>query len=128
MGNPQAIDRDLKKAHKVLQNKVTAVIADVNGHLKGTGWELRVYEVYRAPERQLWLYNHGMSKIKTARGKHCRTPTEAVDVVFWHDGQWVWPPLNDPKWALVDKSAKAHNLRRITWDKPHLELKPEDRT
>ncbi len=127
MADTTSIDRDLTKAHHALIPKVEAVLADVNGHLAGTGWELRVFEVTRTPARQLWLFNHGASKIKTARGPHCKRPPEAVDVVFWHEGRWCWPLLNDPKWTLVDKSAKAHNLRRISWDKPHLELKPADR-
>jgi hypothetical protein len=125
------IYRGMDTVHPHLVPKVYAVLNEVNAHLP-SGWVLCIFETSRTAERQLMLFRTGKSKIKTAKGKHCVKPqAEAVDVVFKHGGQWTWedPVCSDGRrgWALVDSSAKGHNLRRISWDRPHLELKPEDR-
>lgn len=118
---PPRLD-SLELVHPVLLRKVLAVLHDVRPKLP-RDWELEVFETHRTPERQRWLFDHGRSKIRSAKGKHCQSPAEAVDVVFKYKGRWTW---DAPYWTLVDRSAVAHNLRRITWDKPHLELKAED--
>jgi hypothetical protein len=117
------ICRDLSSVHPTLVRKAQAVLTDVNAQLPDD-WKLCIFETFRSPARQLMLFQQGKSKIRTARGKHCQHPAEAVDVVFQHHGQWTW---ESPYWQLVDASAVAHNLRRIAWDKPHLELKAADR-
>jgi hypothetical protein len=119
----------MRVVHPVLRRKAAAVLRDVNPQLP-PGWELAVFETYRPPARQSALFRKGTSLLRRG-SKHSRRPAEAVDVVFRRDGQWSWvaPTCADGRtgWDLVDASAKAHHLRRILWDKPHLELREEDR-
>lgn len=121
---------DIKLCHPLLQRKIPALLKEVNAHMPA-GWELILFETYRSREQQLAYYKAGTSKLKF--GKHCLMPCEAADFVFKHMGIITW---NAPQvklrgrvisgWDILDLSAEAHNLHRISWDKPHVELKLEE--
>lgn len=116
-----------EEVHPVLLRKVLAVLSDIRCRLPD-GWELDIYETYRSPQRQLKLYRSGVSKVKF--GKHNLKPCEAVDIVFKYNGSWTWnaPILfGKPGWTVVENCKALHNLRIISWDKPHCELKAEDK-
>lgn len=127
-----AICRDLDYVHPELLPKVQAVITDVNSHLDTQQWRLAIFETARSRARQQSLVKAGTSM--TMNSKHCLVPSEAVDVVFQRNDArrgwtWVWPPADDPKWALVESSAVAHGIHRLrrngkTWDHPHLQYRP----
>jgi hypothetical protein len=68
--------------------------------------ELNVYvfETYRTPQRQAWLYANGRSKLKTA-GMHGKGL--AVDIVFKDaKGRWSWDEkkFNYRRVAEISKS------------------------
>ena len=124
------ICRDLKYVDIEFQPKVLAVLADVNDALakKGLSAKIRlaIFETQRSEARQKILFRDGYSK--TLKSKHMESPCKATDVVFQRytsktgKWEWYWPALDSWEWDLVDSSAKAHNIDRIAWDAPHLEM------
>lgn len=123
------ICRDLQYVDEAFQPKVLAVLSDVNGNLTAKGLDksirLAIFETARSLARQKVLYRDGFSK--TMKSKHLEVPCRATDVVFQRYStrtgkwDWYWPSLDSWEWKLVDNSAKAHGITRISWDAPHLQ-------
>ena len=118
------IKRDMSCVHKDLASKTQSILKSVNKHCP-SGWEIAVFETCRTTERQKKLVQDGYSK--TMKSKHLKRPSEAVDLVWKHNGKWSWesPRLTNGKdgWGYLEELKKAEGLRIISWDKPHLELK-----
>ena len=68
-----------------LKEKVPILLKNINARL-GDGIEVAIFETYRSPSRQLYLYKKGRSKLKY--GKHCEG--KAVDFVVKKNGNWTW--------------------------------------
>lgn len=123
------ICRDISYLAADFQPKVLAVISDVNGNLKKRGLSdklrLAVFETKRSSARQEMLFKQG--RTKTHNSKHEEEPCKAADVVFQkynqrtNNWEWFWPMSGSWEWKLVDSSAAAHNIKRISWDAPHLQ-------
>jgi hypothetical protein len=120
------INNDLSAAHPVLQEKVLAVVADVNAHLDTTKVRVGVFEVLRSLKRQHKLVADGVSW--TLRSKHILG--RAADIVpqVFRKGRWQWTwetiRANDGRtiWELIESSARAHGLDRVRGDYPHVQL------
>ncbi len=136
------ICRDPKRLHPVLRRKVYAVLADLAPRLP-PGWALAIFETLRTPARQAGLVAAGTSKtLKSAHLPHqlpvreegedeptVRPVACACDLVWKHRGRWTWtaPKIGgEDGWAVMRRSARAHGLRLISWDMPHVELPRED--
>lgn len=118
-------DADRSHLHPALREKTVAL----DSALAAKGLPLRLFEGARSPVRQVELY---------ARGRGTGTPGKtvtrarawqsmhqygcAVDYVFWVDGEWVWPPAEDPRWEEYAKLAAAVGLRSLSFERPHVEL------
>lgn len=89
----------------------------------------KVFEAFRTPERQRWLYEQGRSRpggiVTNAK------PWEsfhqyglAVDLVLFVNGQWTWSSTGDlgAHWKRLPDLAKEAGLRTLTWEAPHVEL------
>jgi len=89
----------------------------------------KVFEAFRTPERQRWLYEQGRGRpgsiVTNAK------PWEsfhqyglAVDLVLFVNGQWTWSSAGDlgAHWKRLPELAKDAGLRTLTWEAPHVEL------
>lgn len=78
-----------------------------------------VFETYRSPQRQDFLYKvRGVSKAQAFQSAH--QYGLAVDFVPLVAGKWDWNSNHD--WDFLDGAANLFGLRRtISWDRPHIE-------
>lgn len=87
------------------------------------GLRVCIYETYRSQERQMSLFNQGVSKIKTNGMHHFGV---ATDIVFLDEkNNPSWDEKND--WKRLGEIGKELKLiwgGDWPWDKPHFQLIP----
>ena len=120
-----AYDRDLEHLHPVLREKHTALMTK----LEDEGLPFELFEGYRTPARQAWLYGQGRTRpgaiVTRARAwKSIHQYGLAGDYVLKIDGNWSWNDSGDhrAKWFRLHELAQDVGLRPLSFEKPHLQL------
>lgn len=92
---------------------------------KGTdGIMLNIFESYRSPVRQAYLFNQVPKVTKAEPWESAHNYGLASDYVFriYRDSQWQWSWEDDLPWPTLRKLAEAQGLLvPITWDRGHVE-------
>ena len=89
--NPAAIDRDLNKLAPFFRSLLEVALSEC----WELGFQIKVFEAFRTPERQDFLFEQGrtrpgkiITKAKSWRSWH--QYGLAVDLVFQKNGVWTW--------------------------------------
>jgi len=129
-GSTAAVDvhrRQTELAH--LHPACRAAVEAVLSQLEQESLPFRVYEAFRAPERQRHLHAQG----RTMPGPRVTNaqPWEsyhqfglAVDLVLFENGRWSWDTGNGRRtqWQWMNQIGRAHGLEPLSWELPHLQL------
>lgn len=115
-------NRDLSLLHPNMRSRVAQVMADIDQ----AGLPLKVFEAWRSPERQQFLFAQGRTrpgrKVTFSRGwESYHQYGLAVDIVGFVDGNWTWD-LPDATWTRMHAIGAAHGLERLGFETPHLQL------
>jgi len=89
----------------------------------------RLFEGFRSPARQAWLYAQGRTR---EGGIVTNAPAWssyhqyglAGDFVLYEDGKWSWDTRGGKAawWKRLQALGKKAGLHYLSWEKPHLEL------
>lgn len=92
------------------------------------GYPVAVFEGYRSPSRQEYLYEQG----RTTPGKKVTNakPWEsfhqyslAADVTFYESSKkWYWPKASDPVWDKIQGIFEDHGFEGVSWEKAHMQI------
>lgn len=124
-----AIDVDVKQRDPAqLHPSFRAALAQLLARLAAETLPFRVFEAFRTPERQEWLYAQGRTRagsvVTNARAwASFHQYGMAVDLVLFIDGQWSWSsdgPLA-AHWERMRELARDVGLRTLSWEEPHVE-------
>lgn len=96
-----------------------------------TQFRFEIFETYRSPERQDYLFANKTTKARAGQSPH--NFGMAVDFVPLLSQQeaaglgvakgWYWPELEHSDWQVLGELAVDHGLTRpLAWDKPHVEF------
>jgi peptidoglycan L-alanyl-D-glutamate endopeptidase CwlK len=94
---------------------------------KERGLDVSVFETYRSPDRQNYLYAQG----RTRPGKIVtRAPawqswhqySLACDLVFGSGKNIYWPNADDAIWDKVHAVFEPLGFETISWEKPHIQI------
>ncbi len=115
-------NRDLDFLHPNVRSRVAKVIVD----LGAAGLPLRVFEAWRPPERQRYLYEQGRTRPgnKVTFAKAWESYHQyglAVDIVGFVGGNWTWD-LPDATWKAMHDIGARYGLERLGFETPHLQL------
>lgn len=122
----EARDRSVSKLHPIVRQNIIDVVAQANQE----GLPFQIFEAFRTPERQRWLYAQG----RTASGKIVTKAQAwqsmhqyglAADLVLFVNGQWSWSGPGS-SWQRMHEIAKAHGLQWLSFEAPHVELAGAD--
>jgi len=116
--------------HPRIRDKVTKLISD----LTAANVPMKVFESFRSPERQAFLYSKGrfppnqnMGKVTKAQAWHSYHQYGlAVDMVIDHPDHTMWETGNatvDAWWAKYHELADKNGLEPLSWELPHVQLK-----
>jgi len=111
--------------HPVFREKARQLLSQ----LASEGIPFQLFEGYRSPERQQYLFAQGRSRPGpvVTRAQPWTSYHQyglAGDFVLFQNGQWSWDSRG-PKaryWTRLPELGSALGLERITFELPHLQL------
>ncbi len=119
--DPLKISRDLDLCAPYFKRLVEKSLAECNA----LGYQVRVFEGYRTPERQTWLYDQGRhreGKIVT-QAKAWESYHQlgvACDLAFFINGKWSW---DSGPWDKIGAVFKQHGLDSLApYEQAHFQL------
>jgi peptidoglycan L-alanyl-D-glutamate endopeptidase CwlK len=94
------------------------------------GLEFRLFETFRSPQRQAWLYQHGRGLPGTKTVTRARPWFSyhqyglAADFVLFLEGEWNWSTAgrSGVRWKRLHELAVGLNLEPLNFELPHLQL------
>ncbi|MGF6229949.1 peptidoglycan L-alanyl-D-glutamate endopeptidase CwlK [Inquilinus ginsengisoli] len=124
----QSLDRrhtDVSVLHPVFRDAVLKLIDD----LKDGNHPFELFESFRSPERQEYLFSKGRSApgsiVTNARPwSSYHQYGLAADFVLKINGQWSWDTqgINVVHWKALHELGRRHGLEPLSWEMPHLQL------
>ncbi|HEY9011873.1 MAG TPA: D-alanyl-D-alanine carboxypeptidase family protein [Devosia sp.] len=118
-------DTDLSRLHPLAREKFNAVLA----RLTEAKLPFEIFEAYRTPQRQAWLYAQGRTRpgdivTKADAWQSYHQYGLAADFVLRIDGQWSWTSSGKWKnaWSDLHAIAKKEGLEPLSWELPHLQI------
>ena len=111
--------------HPSFREKLQAVLTE----LQTKAIPFEVFESYRTPERQAFLFAQGRTRpgavvTKADAWFSYHQYGLAVDMVLKLNGNWSWDTsgANAAHWKTLHAVAATHGLEPLSWELPHLQL------
>jgi peptidoglycan L-alanyl-D-glutamate endopeptidase CwlK len=87
------------------------------------GYPLIIFETYRSPARQEFLYEQGRTRpgkivTKAKPWQSWHGFALAADVVFYDNKRFSW----EGPWDKVHNIFEQHGLETLSWEKPHVQI------
>jgi peptidoglycan L-alanyl-D-glutamate endopeptidase CwlK len=121
--NPTARNTDLALLHPTVRAKVQSTL----DALKTEKIPLFVFEAFRSPTRQAFLFAQGRtkpgSKVTFANAwQSYHQYGLAVDLVFNGPGKWTWDEPKKGMWKRMHEIANSNGLMPLDFETPHIQL------
>ncbi len=125
MSQPWRRDRELNHLHPIIRQKVTRLL----DKLSLEGLPFRLFEGFRSPQRQKYLYAQGRTRpgsivtyVKPWASFH--QYGLAVDIVLFIHSEWSWDTSGEKQqwWERLHELAREEGLNPLSWERPHLQL------
>ncbi|HEX6624905.1 MAG TPA: M15 family metallopeptidase, partial [Pyrinomonadaceae bacterium] len=118
-------DSDFAHLHPTYRAKVTTVL----DQLVAEGIPFKLFEGFRSPQRQQYLYGQGRTRpgAKVTNAVAWQSLHQfgvAADLVLHINGQWSWDTSGNKKkcWRRLHEVARDNGLEPLSWELPHLQL------
>lgn len=90
---------------------------------QSVGLNIALFEGYRSPQRQDWLYEQGRKRpgvrVTNARAwQSWHQLSMAVDCVFRVGKIWTW----EGEWDKVHEIFEREGFETLSWEKPHFQI------
>jgi peptidoglycan L-alanyl-D-glutamate endopeptidase CwlK len=125
VSDPAVRRTDLAPLHPVMRNAISRLLEA----LQSEGLPFRVFEAYRGPLRQDWLYRQGRSRpgsiVTYAQAwDSYHQYGLAADVVLWINNSWNWSTegVNAARWERLHTLGKTMGLEPLRFETPHLQI------
>jgi peptidoglycan L-alanyl-D-glutamate endopeptidase CwlK len=118
---------DLVALHPIMREAV----AELLKNFQSEELPFRVYEAFRSPVRQAWLYDQGRTPARPGAVVTYAQAWDsyhqyglAVDFVLWLNGAWSWNSLgiNVGRWERLQALGKKVGLETLKFETPHLQV------
>lgn len=125
MAEPWQRDQELSHLHPTFREKARALLEA----LAGEQIRFRLFEAFRSPQRQQYLYEQGRVRAGSIVTK-ARPWTSyhqyglAADFVLYLDRKWSWDASGerDRWWRRLHEVGRSQGLEPLSWEAPHLQL------
>jgi len=123
--DPNMRRTELEALHPLMRSAVI----ELDAKFASEGIPFRVFEAYRSPVRQAWLYAQGRtregSKVTNAKAwESYHQYGLAVDFVLRIGNQWSWDTSGTLKrhWQRLHEFGREVGLETLSWELPHLQV------
>lgn len=116
---PDSINRDFSLFCPWFGEKAKAAI----DHCNEDGYQVAIFEGYRSPNRQNYLYEQGRTRkgkiITAARAWNSwHQYALALDLAFFDGRAWSW----DGNWDKVQSIMEQHGFESLKFERPHFQI------
>lgn len=118
-------DTDFAHLHPTYRAKITTVL----DRLASEGLPFRLFEGFRSPQRQTYLYAQGRTRpgAKVTNALAWQSYHQygvSGDLVLYINGSWSWDTEGgkDRWWRRMQEIGREEGLKPLSWELPHLEL------
>ncbi len=118
-------DANPARLHPVVREKVAALLVELNAKQ----CPFRIFEAYRAPERQRHLHAQGRTRpgLKITNAEAWESYHQyglAADIVLFINGQWSWSSAGPlaKMWDELQAQARLVGLETLSFERPHVQL------
>lgn len=122
--DPQTRLSDTAQLHPRFRQALAALLANAAAESR----PFRLFEAFRTPERQQWLYAQGRTRpggivTKAMPWQSFHQFGLGADLVLFINGQWTWSDagLLSDHWKRLPQLAADAGLRTLSWEAPHVE-------
>jgi peptidoglycan LD-endopeptidase CwlK len=122
--DPSMRRTDLGALHPILRESVAQLLAS----FQQENLPLQLYEGFRTPQRQAWLYQQGRTFgsiiTESDAWESYHQYGLAADFVLWVNGAWSWSTLgvNESRWKRLRELGKSVGLEPRAAELPHLQV------
>lgn len=125
MSSPHQRDVDTAHLHPAVREAARLIVEELNTE----GFPFRIFEAFRSPQRQEFLYAQGrtrpgpiVTKARPWRSYH--QYGLAIDLVLFVNGQWSWKTSGEYRdaWKRMHQIGESHGLEALSWELPHLQM------
>jgi LAS superfamily LD-carboxypeptidase LdcB len=119
--DPKKINKNLQDLAPFFSQLLQLAIAEAQEQ----GYPVFLFEGYRSPERQDYLFSQGRSRegkiITKARAWHSWHQFGlAADLAFKKDGKWAWS--KDDPWEKVHDIMEEYGFETLSWEQAHVQM------
>ncbi|MFO8090180.1 MAG: D-alanyl-D-alanine carboxypeptidase family protein [Desulfatiglandaceae bacterium] len=125
MTEPWRRDVEMNHLHPVCRERVQGVL----DACAREGIPFRMFEGYRSPHRQQYLYEQGRTRpgaIVTHAGPWTSIHQYglAADFVLFENGGWSWDTSGSKEdwWSRLHEIGREYGLEPLSWEMPHLQM------
>jgi peptidoglycan L-alanyl-D-glutamate endopeptidase CwlK len=112
-----------------LHPAIRQAVQSIQTELNSEGFNFQIFEAFRSPKRQAYLYAQGRTRSGNIVTK-ARSWTSyhqyglAVDFVLKTNGNWDWSDSgpNAAGWKRLHQIGRAHGMEPLSWETPHLQM------
>ena len=122
---PTDVSRDLSLLHPIIRASVVEIINQLAAESTPCG----LFEAYRSPARQAYLYSQGRTRpgiiiTKAQPWESYHQYGLAVDIVPQPYGKWDWGASGNLEhyWNRLNDLGRQFGLETLAWERPHLQL------
>lgn len=113
-------NRDLSLLAPFFREKLEDALTDC----QALGHKIEVFEGYRTPERQNWLFDQGRNRpgnviTRAKGGQSWHNYSLAVDIAFKSGKKWTW----EGDWTAVQNVMFSYGFESLTWEKSHFQIR-----
>lgn len=119
--DPTKINRNLQDLAPFFSQLLQLAIAEAQEQ----GYPIHLFEGYRSPQRQDYLFEQGRSRdgkiiTKAKAWQSWHQFGLAADLAFKHDGKWRWD--NDDPWDKVHDIMHEYGFETLSWERAHVQF------
>jgi D-alanyl-D-alanine carboxypeptidase len=126
VSDPSMRRADLTDLHPLMRDAVTEVLKSCQVE----GLPFCVFEAFRNPVRQNWLYGQGRNRDKQPIVTYAKAWESyhqyglAADFVLYINNQWSWNMLgvNAARWKRLHEIGAKFGLEKLGFEAPHLQV------
>ncbi len=125
MPDPGRRDNDPSHLHPAYRREAEAVLQACSSE----GLPFKIFEGFRSPHRQQFLYEQGRSRpgsvvTKAGPWSSIHQYGLAADFVLFENGAWSWDTSGVKRrwWSRLHEIGRAEGLEPLSWEAPHMQL------
>jgi peptidoglycan L-alanyl-D-glutamate endopeptidase CwlK len=123
--DPNMRRTDLDSLHPVMRDSAIHLLT----RLESEQIPFRLFEGFRTPWRQAWLYAQGRTRpgAKVTNAQAWQSYHQhglAADFVLWLNNQWSWSTVGAHRryWKRLQDLGQEVGLEPLSWELPHLQV------